>query len=99
MNTKFIGLDGFNEIESLSVTKKRANIKTCKKLNTAQKTVRFIKRASVYFIKFIKAKVLNIVAKKSDVKINLKFLPKQAQAHTPCLKAKQFLQLFPALLR
>ncbi len=71
MNTKFIGLDGFNEIESLSVTKKRANIKTCKKLNTAQKTVRFIKRASVYFIKFIKAKVLNIVAKKSDVKINL----------------------------
>lgn len=71
MNTKFIGLDGFNEIESLSVTKKRAKIKTCKKLNTAQKTVRFIKRASVYFIKFFKAKVLNIVAKKSDVKINL----------------------------
>ena len=42
METKFIGLEGFNEIESLP-TKKR---KACKReLTTAQKTVRFVKRA------------------------------------------------------
>lgn len=44
METKFIGLDGFDEIESLQSAKRR-NTKN-KKLNTAQKTVRFIKRAS-----------------------------------------------------
>ncbi|MBQ1507547.1 MAG: peptidoglycan DD-metalloendopeptidase family protein [Ruminococcus sp.] len=41
MKTKFIGLEGFNEIESLSTSKRRRS----KKLNTAQKSVRFIKRA------------------------------------------------------
>lgn len=44
METKFIGLDGFDEIESLQSAKRR-NTKT-NKLNTAQKTVRFVKRAS-----------------------------------------------------
>ena len=105
MNTKFIGLDGFNEIESLSVTKKRAKIKTCKKLNTAQKTVRFIKRASVYFIKFFKAKVLNIVAKKSDVKINLsntkdysKISSKTSTGAHPMLKSKAVLTALSCLV-
>ena len=44
METKFIGLDGFGEIENLQSAKR----KTIKKnqLNTLQKSVRFIKRAS-----------------------------------------------------
>ncbi len=44
MKTKFIGLEGFNEIESLSTEKKRSVKKTAQ-LTTAQKTVRFAKRA------------------------------------------------------
>lgn len=44
METKFIGLDGFGEIENLQSAKR----KTIKKnqLNTLQKSVRFVKRAS-----------------------------------------------------
>lgn len=80
MNTKFIGLDGFNEIESLSVTNKRANDKTSKNLNTAQKTVRFIKRAAVYFKKSIKVKVLKIFANKSVV--NITFLNDKKYANS-----------------
>ena len=41
LKTKFIGLEGFNEIESLPTVKRRKS----RRLNTAQKTVRFIKRA------------------------------------------------------
>lgn len=44
METKFIGLDGFGEIENLQ-SAKRKKIKG-NQLNTAQKTVRFVKRAS-----------------------------------------------------
>lgn len=44
METKFIGLDGFGEIENLQSAKRR-KIKG-NQLNTAQKTVRFVKRAS-----------------------------------------------------
>lgn len=44
METKFIGIDGFNEIEDLRTTKKLPNRKA--ELNTAQKTVRFVKRAA-----------------------------------------------------
>lgn len=44
METKFIGLDGFGEIETLK-SKKRKVTKN-KQLNNAQKTVRFVKRAS-----------------------------------------------------
>ncbi len=44
METKFIGIDGFNEIENISSANKKST--STKKLNTAQKTVRFIKRAS-----------------------------------------------------
>lgn len=53
MKTKFIGLEGFNEIESLSAKKRRAN----KKLTTAQKTVRFVKRAAAFIGKSVKEKV------------------------------------------
>lgn len=44
METKFIGLDGFGEIEDLHSKKVKA-VKN-NHLNTAQKTVRFVKRAS-----------------------------------------------------
>jgi len=44
LETKFIGLDGFGEIENLQ-SAKRKKIKG-NQLNTAQKTVRFVKRAS-----------------------------------------------------
>ena len=44
METKFIGLDGFGEIENLQSAKRR-KIKG-NQLNTAQKTVRFVKRVS-----------------------------------------------------
>ena len=44
METKFIGLDGFGEIENLQYAKRR-KIKG-NQLNTVQKTVRFVKRVS-----------------------------------------------------
>lgn len=44
METKFIGLDGFGEIENLQSVKKRKFKNT--QLTTLQKTVRFVKRAS-----------------------------------------------------
>lgn len=44
METKFIGLDGFGKIENLQ-SAKRKTIKT-NQLNTLQKSVRFVKRAS-----------------------------------------------------
>ena len=50
MKTKFIGLEGYQEIEHVSSKKKKAN-----RLNTAQKTVRFIKRA----VSLGKKKLLN----------------------------------------
>lgn len=50
LETKFIGLEGFNEIESLP-TKKR---KVCRReLTTAQKTVRFVKRATTFCAKSV----------------------------------------------
>lgn len=57
METKFIGLEGFNEIESLSTTKRKPNSvkRNQSKLN---KTVRFAKRAS--------AELGRAVAKKSS---------------------------------
>ena len=46
MKTKFIGTDGFKEIESISDNKKRdLNNNRKARLTTAQKTLRFIKRA------------------------------------------------------
>ena len=60
METKFIGLEGFNEIESIKTSKKK-NVQ----LNTAQKTVRFIKRASVLIIRTISRKFHCFTAKKT----------------------------------
>ena len=54
MKTKFIGLEGYNEIEGLNEPKKRRS--TGKELNTAQKTVRFVKRASRMIFKSVKRK-------------------------------------------
>lgn len=60
METKFIGLEGFNEIESLP-TKKR---KACKReLTTAQKTVRFVKRATTFCAKSVVRVSKNSAAK------------------------------------
>ena len=53
MKTKFIGLDGFGEIEAVS---KKKTTKKTKNLSTAQKSVRFAKRAATLCAKNIKAK-------------------------------------------
>ena len=69
METKFIGLEGFNEIESLSTTKqittkkqahrtkvvRNANSFKSKKLNKFQKTIRFTRRLSKEISKSIRA--------------------------------------------
>lgn len=75
MKTKFIGLEGFNEIESLSTKQKRQTKIHSKKLNTAQKTIRFIKRASVLCGKTLKiksCKLLSAVSKKAMSKSSVK---------------------------
>ena len=60
LETKFIGLEGFNEIESLP-TKKR---KVCRReLTTAQKTVRFVKRATTFCAKSVVRMSKNTAAK------------------------------------
>ena len=51
MSTKFIGKDGYKEIESLPFTRRKPQ-----QLNTAQKTVRFIKRAAALAAKKFKIK-------------------------------------------
>lgn len=69
MKTKFIGLEGFNEIESLSTKKKKSTGKTVQP-SVAYKTVRFVKRASVYFAKSVSKKFADVstrfIGKKSD---------------------------------
>lgn len=69
MKTKFIGLEGFNEIESLSTKKKKSTGKTVQP-SVAYKTVRFVKRASVYFAKSVSKKFAEVstrfIGKKSD---------------------------------
>lgn len=60
METKFIGLEGFNEIESLPTKKSKA----CKReLTTAQKTVRFVKRATTFCAKSVVRMSRNTAAK------------------------------------
>ena len=77
MKTKFIGLEGFNEIESLSTEKKRVVRKTTQ-LTASQKTVRFAKRAGSYFAKEISTNVSKFVSligektAKSNSKANTK---------------------------
>lgn len=56
MKTKFIGLEGFNEIESLSSAKKSAQCRSAN-LSFSYKAVRFAKRASAYFAKSLKKKL------------------------------------------
>lgn len=51
MSTKFIGKDGYAEIESLPFTRRKPQ-----QLNTAQKTVRFIKRAAALAAKKFRIK-------------------------------------------
>lgn len=67
MKTKFIGLEGFNEIESLSTEKKRAGRKASQ-LTTAHKTVRFVKRASVCIAKAAVKKAAAVSAHFADKK-------------------------------
>ena len=57
MKTKFIGLEGFNEIESLSTKKTKAA-----QPNTAYKTVRFVKRASICLAKALSKKASSAAA-------------------------------------
>ena len=45
MKTKYIGLEGYGEIEAISDKNSKNKKKRAGKLNTAQKTIRFIKRA------------------------------------------------------
>ncbi len=65
MKTKFIGLEGFNEIESLS-TKKKRTVKRAVQLTTAQKTVRFAKRASSFVAKEVGSNVTKLASIISD---------------------------------
>ncbi len=68
MDTKFISKDGYGEIESLAFTRRKPQ-----PLNTAQKTVRFIKRATAlaarrFKIKSTRKATLTKVAAKPTVK-------------------------------
>lgn len=62
LKTKFIGLEGFNEIESLSTAKKRANNR---KLSNTQKTIRFAKRFAAMCAAEIGAAVKSVAAKQN----------------------------------
>ena len=61
MDKKFIGLEGFNRIESIKTSKKKIE-----KLNTAQKTVRFVRRASVFIAKEMSKSFKRFCAKTAD---------------------------------
>ena len=54
MKTKYIGVNGFNEIENISSRKQKSGNKKSAKLSTTKKTVRFLKRASILGIKSFK---------------------------------------------
>ena len=65
VKTKFIGLEGYNAIEPVS---NRKSAKKSKKLNTAQKTVRFVRRAAMLVAKrFQKAAVKKTAKKNTSV--------------------------------
>ncbi len=65
MKTKFIGLEGFNEIESLSTVNKKSH---SRRLSTKDKTVRFIKRAARMCGKKFTAAAKSLTAKTSVAK-------------------------------
>lgn len=56
MKTKFIGLEGFDEIENIS----KNSSKKSKQLTTAQKAVRFVKRAKALYVKNSKTKSVKV---------------------------------------
>ena len=60
METKFIGLEGFNEIERLPT---KIRIACNRELTTAQKTVRFVKRATTFCAKSVVRVSKNSAAK------------------------------------
>lgn len=66
MATKFIGRDGFCEIESLSAPRKKTI-----KLNTAQKTLRFTKRLAKYTVKEIKISLAKFRANENRKKLTV----------------------------
>lgn len=66
METKFIGLDGFGEIENLQSAKRKGIKKN--QLNTLQKSVRFIKRASKLAYKTYSAKKSKKIVSVSSAK-------------------------------
>ena len=66
LKTKFISIDGFNEIEDLHTTKKLPKRKG--ELNTAQKTVRFVKRAAKLYKQSAKSNSKKPVTKSRPVK-------------------------------
>ena len=70
MNTKFIGLEGFNEIEGLTKNSKKAQGKSIQKNNT-KKTVRFLKRLSVLCAKKAK-RVSSKLISKAGIKLKAK---------------------------
>ena len=63
MSTKFIGKDGYKELDSLPFTRRKPQ-----QLNTAQKTVRFIKRAAALAAKRFRIKSTRKITAKPVVK-------------------------------
>lgn len=74
MKTKFISIDGFNEIEDLHTTRKLPKRKG--ELNTAQKTVRFVKRAAKLYKQSAKSNSKMPVTKSHPVKSVKRTTPK-----------------------
>ena len=83
MKTKFIGLEGYQEIEHVSSKKKKA-----KKLNTAQKTVRFIKRA----VSLGKKKLLNRKKKNTAVLKKNTAVQRTKKTNQTSVLERQYLQ-------
>lgn len=69
MKTKFIGLEGFNEIESLSSAKKSCE-RRAENISFSYKAVRFAKRASACLAKSLKKKLVSQGRK--NIKHNVK---------------------------
>ena len=83
MKTKFIGLEGYQEIEHVSSKKKKA-----KRLNTAQKTVRFIKRA----VSLGKKKLLNRKKKNTAVLKKNTAVQRTKKTNQTSVLERQYLQ-------
>lgn len=82
MSTKFIGKDGYKEIESLPFTRRKPQ-----QLNTAQKTVRFIKRAAALAAKTFKIKSTRKIA--VTKKVTKPVIKKQSRSVTQTRPAVQ----------